>query len=163
MCVFYNFRKARDPSVHGNPLQRFPGCQLCFLAASSLSLKARLPQLCPKPCQLHSAPTATLLSGVVLGGLCVWKPYTFSFVEFLVSSRVWFTWGAWFVSSLLHLMSVSLPSQDALHIRRRSSPFPVLLSPLCPCPFLCTLSEYASAVLPWPLPALLRHCLFWRR
>ena len=149
--------------THGNPLQRFSGCQLCFLAASSLSLKALLPQLCLKPRQLHSAPAATLPSSVVLGGLCVWKPCTFSFVEFLVSSRVWFTWGAWFVSSLLRLMSVSLPSQDALYIRHHSGPFPVLLSPLFPCPFLCTLSEYASAVLPWPLAAFLRHCLFWHR
>ena len=51
-----------------------------------------------EPAQLHSAPAATLPSGVALGSLCAWKPCAFSFVEFFVDSRVWFSWGARFVS-----------------------------------------------------------------
>ena len=49
-----------------------------------LSSKACLPQLCPKPPQLCSAPAATLPSGVALSGLCVSKPCPFSFLDFLV-------------------------------------------------------------------------------
>ena len=68
-------------------------CHLCFLATSCLWSKACLPQLCPKPPQLHPAPAVTLLSSVALGSLCAWKPCALSFVEFFVDSRAWFSWG----------------------------------------------------------------------
>ena len=95
-----------------------------------LSSKACLPQLCPKPPQLRSAPATTLPSSVALSGLCISKPCPWSFLDFLVKLQSVVHLGGRLVSSLLCLMSVSFPSQHALHARHCSTPFPILLSPL---------------------------------
>ena len=127
-----------------------------------LSSKACLPQLCPKPPQLRSAPAVTLPSGVALSGLCISKPCPFSFLGFLVKLQSVVHLGARLVSSLLCLMSVSFPSQHALHARRCSTPFSILLSPLSlsfPQHPLCVCVGGASFPRPrlsWALPLLSR-------
>ena len=130
------------------------------LASSPLpSSKACLPQLCPKPPQLRSAPAAALPSSIALSGLCISKPCPFSFLGFLVRLQSVVHLGARLVSSLLCLVSVlschntpSMPGAVPLHF--------LFSFPLFPCPFLSTPSAGASMALPSPIPAFPAPCLF---